>query len=215
MSQVRQVTNQLHGLVNCAGINLLGALETLPIERLSKQLEVNTFGTLCVIQACLPLLRVGKGRIVNVSSIMGEVAMPLLGAYSISKHALEAMSDVLRLELHPSGIKVSVIQMGAVQTPMTSQMRQLVDAAAAKLSEQQRIHYHWLYDGMRQALQRQAQSAISSEQVADVIFHVLTAKNPKERYRVDAASKGLSLMRRLAPEAIGDWILLKALGLKP
>jgi NAD(P)-dependent dehydrogenase (short-subunit alcohol dehydrogenase family) len=213
--RVQAQTTTLQGLVNCAGINVPAALEHLPIDRLQHQFAVNTFGTLRVTQACLPLLREGRGRVVNVSSVMGEVAMPLLGAYSMSKHALEAMSDVLRLELRPSGIRVSVVQMGAVQTPMTDHMGDLVDRAQHDLNDTQRAQTAWLYDGMRRALQTQARSAIPAQHVADVVVHALTAKRPKERYRVGVASWGLSLMQRLAPEAIRDWILRRALGLKP
>jgi hypothetical protein len=105
--------------------------------------------------------------------------------------------------------------MGAVRTPMTDHMGQLVDDAEQSLNEAHRARYRWLYEGMRRALATQARSAIPAQHVADAIVHALTAKRPKERYRVGVASWGLSLMQRLAPEAIRDWILLKSLDLKP
>ena len=98
----------LAGLVNNAGIAVAGPLEFLPLEQLRRQLEVNLIGQVAVIQRFLASLRAGRGRIVNVSSIGGRVALPLLGAYSMSKFGLEGMSDSLRRELRPQGVDVVV-----------------------------------------------------------------------------------------------------------
>ncbi|MEX0791398.1 MAG: SDR family NAD(P)-dependent oxidoreductase, partial [Actinomycetota bacterium] len=96
--------NGLAGLVNNAGITVPGPLEFLPAEDLRRQFEVNVIGPIAVTQAFMPLLRAGKGRIVNVGSIGGRVSTPFLGAYSASKFAIEAISDALRVELRPWGI---------------------------------------------------------------------------------------------------------------
>ncbi len=207
-------TNELHGLVNCAGISLPAPLETLSLPVLRQHLEVNVMGQLGVIQALLPLLRAGHGRIINVSSVMGEVAMPAMGAYSMSKHALEAMTDVLRMELHEQGIAVCSVQMGAVRTPMTSRMAQLVDAHMASLTPEQAQRYQPLMAAMRQAFIRQERTAISPDDVAHTILKALHSPRPRPRYRVGVAASGLSLMRRLSPESIGDAILTYALGLR-
>jgi NAD(P)-dependent dehydrogenase (short-subunit alcohol dehydrogenase family) len=206
-------TCELHGLVNCAGISLPAPLETLSTQVLRQHLEVNVIGQLGVIQALLPLLRAGRGRIINVSSVMGEVAMPVMGAYSMSKHALEAMTDVLRLELRPQGIVVCGVQMGAVRTPMTSRMAQLVDAHSAGLALEQAQRYKTLLTAMRRAFIHQEQAAVAPDAVAKVIMTALTVARPRARYRVGAAASGLSLMRRMAPEVIADAILARALGL--
>jgi NAD(P)-dependent dehydrogenase (short-subunit alcohol dehydrogenase family) len=205
----------LQGIVNNAGITIPAPLESLPIEALRRQFEVNLFGHLRVIQAFLPLLRQSKTekRIVNVSSLMGRVAMPLLGAYSLSKHALEAMSDVLRLELVSEGMHVAVVQPGAVATPMTDAMPHLLETSRLKLTHEQQTRYARLYTGMMRTLQKQAQSAMPPEIIADCIVHALTSPKPKTRYAPGAAVKGLMLMRRLAPDTIGDAILRRALGI--
>src|SRR5919204_489511 len=100
----------LAGLVNNAGIAVSFPLEFVPIEELRHQLEVNVIGQVAVTQAFLPALRKGRGRIVNVSSIGGRIALPLGGPYNASKFALEGLSDSLRRELRADGIEVSLIE---------------------------------------------------------------------------------------------------------
>ncbi len=109
----------LQGLVNNAGIAVSGPLEFLEMSDLRHQFEVNLFGQVAVTRAFLPLLRRAKnGRIVNMSSISGRITAPLLGPYSMSKFALEAFSDALRRELSPFGLSVSVVEPGAIKTPI-------------------------------------------------------------------------------------------------
>src|SRR5215475_8847089 len=108
----------LAGLVNNAGIAIGSPLEVIPIDLLRRQFEVNVFGQIAVTQAFLPLLRKGHGRIVNMGSIAGRATIPLMGPYSASKFALEALTNALRLELQPWGIPVSVIEPGATATPI-------------------------------------------------------------------------------------------------
>lgn len=215
VEQVLNVTGDsgLHGLVNSAGIQIVSPLEALPIERLEQQLSVNLTGHLRVTQAFLPALRKAQGRIVNVSSLMGRVAMPLLGAYSISKHALEALTDVLRLELAPWGIHVASIQPGAVATPMTSGMGAMLQEAEASLPEPVQGAYADLFDAMGTALAQQNAGAVPVQKVADAILHALSSDRPKTRYPVGAAAAGLLAMRTYAPDTVGDAILKRALGL--
>ena len=113
----------LAGLVNNAGIVVAGPLELLPIEELRRQFEVNVIGNVAVTQALLPLLRQGRGRIVNMGSLNGVMAPPYFGPYSASKFALEALSDCLRVELRKWGISVSLIEPGSVKTPIWEKSR--------------------------------------------------------------------------------------------
>ena len=99
----------LAGLVNNAGIGVAGPLEFLPLAEFRTQLEVNVTGQLAVTQALLPLLRQGRGRIVNMGSIGGRIAAPFVGPYSASKFALEALTDALRMELRPWGLHVAIV----------------------------------------------------------------------------------------------------------
>jgi NAD(P)-dependent dehydrogenase (short-subunit alcohol dehydrogenase family) len=104
----------LAGLVNNAGVAVPAPIEHQPIDDFRRQIEVNLIGQVAVTQAFLPQLRAARGRIVNVSSIGGKVAVPLLGAYAASKFGLEGFSDTLRRELRPWGIEVSVIEPGTI-----------------------------------------------------------------------------------------------------
>ncbi|MBW2391095.1 MAG: SDR family NAD(P)-dependent oxidoreductase, partial [Deltaproteobacteria bacterium] len=111
-------TRPLDALVNNAGITVTSPLEFVDLDAMRSQFEVNVFGVAAVTRAFLPLLKRPGGRIVNVSSGAGKIAPPLIGPYTASKHALEAMSDVLRLELRGQGIAVSVIQPGFIESAM-------------------------------------------------------------------------------------------------
>ena len=115
---VHENGSPLRAVVNNAGIVVPGPLEFLPIDELRRQFEVNFFGALAVTQAFLPMLRAAKGRIVFMSSVSGQIATAFVGAYSSSKFALEAASDALRMELRSSGVGVSVVQPGNVNTPI-------------------------------------------------------------------------------------------------
>jgi len=106
----------LVGLVNNAGIPAAGPLELVPLEELRRVLEVNLVGVVAVTQAFLPQLKAARGRIVNVSSIAGRLALPFMGPYAASKFALEAISDSLRRELLPFGVTVIVVQPGSIQS---------------------------------------------------------------------------------------------------
>ena len=119
----------LFGLVNNAGISIPSPLELIPIAEFQQQMQVNVTGQLAVTQAFLGLLRLRKGRIVNMGSISGRSATPFLGAYNISKFALEGFTDVLRMELRPWGISVSIIEPGAIATPIWEKSFASVDIA--------------------------------------------------------------------------------------
>ena len=108
---------ELDALVDNAGIGIAGPLEVFPADELTRQLDVNVVGQLRVVQALLPALRRRRGRIVLMGSISGRSALPFLGAYAMSKFALEAMADALRVELAPFGIHVAIVEPGTIATP--------------------------------------------------------------------------------------------------
>ena len=108
----------LYGLVNNAGVSELGPVEKVPAEEWRKLFETNVFGLVAVTRAVLPQMRAaGRGRIVNIGSLTGRIASPFQGVYAATKHAVEGLSDSLRRELVPHGIKVSVVRPGAINTP--------------------------------------------------------------------------------------------------
>lgn len=192
----------LTGLVNNAGIAVAGPIELVSASELRAQFDVNVFGHAAVTQAFIPALRAEGGRIVNISSVGGLFSPPLLGPYSMAKFALEAMSDSLRRELKPSGIKVSVIEPARIQTRIWE--KSLADSGArlAAMDEGGRKSYGKMTDG----LLRNARSPEGDpvELVSDAIEHALTARRPKIRYPVGNEAKVLSVVTRLVPHRILD-----------
>lgn len=199
----------LHAVVNNAGITAAGAILELPVDELRRQFEVNVFGHVQVLQAMQTLLS-NDARIVNVSSMMGGVSLPALGAYSMSKHALEALTDVLRIELANTNIQVVSVQMGAVATPLTNTIAERMEELAASEGG-----YAWLYKAMVKVLHQQSNGATKPEKVAKAIVHAVTSSKPKTRYIVGGAARGLMFMRQFSPDVIGDGILRHNLGLYP
>jgi NAD(P)-dependent dehydrogenase (short-subunit alcohol dehydrogenase family) len=194
---------QLHGLVNNAGIAVAGPLEFLPAEELRRQLEVNVVGQLRVLQAVLPALREGRGRIVNIGSISGRSALPFLGAYAMSKFALEAMTDALRVELRPWGIHVAIVEPGTIKTPMWTRERPDPPEAALSLYGERIAAFREF------ALKRSADGA-PPDAVAKIVEHVLTAERPKARYLVGRDARIRAGVERL-PDRVRDGIYKRVL----
>jgi len=197
---------RLDGLVDNAGIVVACPLEFLPLEELRHQLEVNVVGQLAVIQAFLPAVRAGRGRIVLIGSIAGRSALPFLGAYAMSKHALEAMADSLRVELAPDGIHVAIVEPGTIATPIWTKPRPLLDQLPAEATER----YGTRMAAFRKVAERRSAKAASPELVVRAIEHALTAEKPKARYLVARDAKIRATVERL-PVRLRDRILTKAL----
>jgi NAD(P)-dependent dehydrogenase (short-subunit alcohol dehydrogenase family) len=220
---IAQATGEagLAGLVNNAGITVAFPLEFLPLSAFRQQLEVNVVGQLAVIQAMLPLLRTARGRIVNMSSISGLVAGPYVGAYAASKHAFEALSDSLRVELRHFGIHVAVIEPGDVDTPIWQKSRaaadrlrdSLLDEAQQRVSPEVGEHYAQDIAAMRAATDRFAAQAMPVERVVRAVMHALCARRPKTRYPVGAKTWGVLLGLRFLPTGIRDRVVRRNLGM--
>ncbi len=212
----------LGGLINNAGITVAFPLEFLPTDEFRRQLEVNLVGPLAVTQAMLPMLRSAKGRIVNVSSISGLVAGPYVGAYAASKHALEAITDSLRVEVRNFGLKVALIEPGDVDTSIWQKSRaaadQLRDALVDKFSDSvpQDVRDCYAEDiaAMRAAAERIANAAMPAKRVVRAIAHALCAKRPKTRYPVGAKAWAISSLLRYLPDRLRDSMVCRSLGMK-
>jgi NAD(P)-dependent dehydrogenase (short-subunit alcohol dehydrogenase family) len=202
----------LWAVVNNAGISISAPLECVPTEVLRTQLETNVVGVLAVAQRFLPLLRASGGRIVNVSSGIGNVAPPYLGAYSAAQFAKEGMSDSLRRELRPLGVSVSVIQPGAVDTPLWGKMRrsanEILAAAPADVVETYRARFSAFLN--INEVRAQASKATPAD-CADAVAAALAAKHPKARYRVGADSWSTALARRVLPDRMMDALIAVSL----
>ena len=201
------------GLVNNAGISGGGPLEFHQVEDIKKMFDVNVFGLLSVTQALLALVRKGKGRIVNIGSIGGRMAVPFTGSYSSTKFAVEAISDALRVELRPWRIHVACIEPGSIATPlwersMTAGMEQM----AQWPPEGQELYGEYI-PRMVELTQQTAKAGIPPARVADAVEHALTASRPKTRYLVGNDARAQALLRSV-PDKGRDAILGRYLGLK-
>lgn len=191
----------LGGLVNNAGIAVGGPLEMLPLDELRRQLEVNVVGQLAVTQAFLPLLRKGRGRIVNMGSIAGRVPLPLVGPYSMSKFALNAMTKSLRLEVDAWGIKVAIVEPGAIATPI---WKKSTAAADTLYPDQNDALYREHFACIRHMLTEAERHAIPAEAVAKAVAHALTARRPKTHYLVGADARARAFLNVLLPQRAQD-----------
>lgn len=201
----------LFALINNAGIAVVGPLEAVPIADLRQQLEVNVIGQVAVTQMFLPLLRQARGRIINMGSIAGLSAMPLMGPYSASKFALEAITDALRLEVRQWGIHVSIIEPGAIATPIWSKSAAEAAEREAGIGQELRSFYQPMVAAVRKVVGKASKRAISSDAVVKVVEAALTAPLPKTRYLVGTDAKLRALMARVLPDRTSDrllrWIL--------
>jgi NAD(P)-dependent dehydrogenase (short-subunit alcohol dehydrogenase family) len=201
----------LAGLVNNAGVAISGPLEFIPIEELRRQLDINLIGQVAVTQAFLALLRKGRGRVVNVSSIGGRIALPFAGPYAASKFGIEAVSDSLRRELRPWGIEVSVIEPGSVATKIWEKGT----AKARELTENLPPRGHELYGGAIAKVQKLAAETaargIPPEEVAKDVAHALTSAKPKTRYLVGRDAKMRARVAGLVSDRVFDRLVARAL----
>ena len=203
----------LSGLVNNAGIVVSGPLEFLPLSEIRKQLEVNVLGQLTVIQAFLPLLRKARGRIVNMGSISGRMALPFLGPYAASKFALEAITDSLRLELLPWGITVSIIEPGAVKTPIWEKSRAFSGQLARNFPPQAFEHYGPAIIAFSSSVEKTAEAGVRPDVVAAAVLHALTARKPKTRYLVGRNTRLQVFLKKILSDRMLDKLVVRSIGL--
>lgn len=194
----------LGGLVNNAGIAVGGPLEVLPLEAIRRQFEVNVIGAIAVTQTLLPVLRKGRGRIVNIGSIAGRIPLPFVGPYSMSKSALDAMTTALRLELDAWGIDVSLVEPGAIATPIWQKSTAAVDALQPAIGQDAWAMYSEQFARVRAVGAEAERHAISADAVARAVNHALTARRPKLRYLVGADARLRACVAALLPQRAQD-----------
>jgi NAD(P)-dependent dehydrogenase (short-subunit alcohol dehydrogenase family) len=203
----------LKGLVNNAGVSFGGPLEFQGLDEIRAMFDVNVFGLIAVTQAFLALLRRGGGRIVNMSSVGGKMSVPFVSAYSATKFGVEAISDALRVELRPWGIKVACIEPGSIATPLGERGLEQFDKQVAKMTPEALELYGDLIPRMRKLTERTAKAGIPPARVADAVEHALTSPRPKTRYLVGNDARGQSVLR-LLPDKGRDALLARVVGIR-
>ena len=209
VSTVTEATaGKLFGLVNNAGLSLNGPLELLPVSEMKKLMDVNVLGLLAVTKAFIPLLRKHKGRLVNISSGHGLLAIPDKSVYAASKFAVQAVSDSLRVELRPFGVSVSYLVVGKVDTAVLGKIvadrDKMIEAAPPEVVQ--------LYAPLFEFFDKEVKSllGIPPGEVARVIAQALTTKRPKARYLIGPGAKKMKNLARL-PVRLRDRLMYQAL----
>lgn len=206
-------TAGLDGLVNNAGIGLSAPMEYVALDVVRRQFEVNVFGQLAVTQALLPLIRRARGRIVNMGSVGGHIAIPFGGVLCGCKSALRAMNDALRLELRPFGIRVCLIEPGAIATPAVDKTLGDVERTLEELPPEGRARYAvMLREFTRRAYERE-QHGSPPEVVAEAVHHALTAARPDSHYLVGKDARLLATLPRLLPDRWLDQLRIRLFGM--
>jgi NAD(P)-dependent dehydrogenase (short-subunit alcohol dehydrogenase family) len=199
----------LHALFNNGAYGQPGAVEDLSREVLRRQFETNLFGWHELTNRVLPVMRrQGYGRIIHNSSILGFMALPFRGAYTASKYALEGLTDTLRLELHGTGIHVSLIEPG----PIESRFRQNAYAAYKRNLDPQTSAYRSRYLKMEERLLKEGPAApftLPPEAVLKKVIQALESRRPRARYYVTFPTHLFGLLKRLLTQEMLDRLLLK------
>jgi len=178
---------RLDAVVNCAGFGIGGAIEDTSIEEAKRQFETNLFGTMRVCQATLPVLRKQRsGRVVNVSSIAGRIAVPFQGLYTAAKFAIEGLTEALRMEVRPFGIHVSLIEPGDFNTGFTEARERVADRTDGAYADRT--------VRAMEAAESDERNGHHPERVARLLLRILSCRRPRLRYTVGPMSQRLAAM---------------------
>lgn len=198
---------RIDALVNNAGFSLIGSIEDTSIEEAKAQFETNFFGAMRVCRAVLPIMRRQQhGYIINVSSLAGTFGLPFGGLYSASKFAMEGLSESLRYETRPFGIRVSLVEPGDFRTNITEHRR---IAAAAQAS----AAYRDRFDYFKRKQDQDETTASTPEPIARLVEKILNHPQPNLRYPIGMPSQRMVIpLRRWLPQRAFDWLAFRLLG---
>ena len=194
-------------LVNNAGIAVTGPAELMPLDVFRDSFEINFFGTVAVTQAFLPLIRKGRGRLINIGSVGDRLTLPFGAAFNSTKHSLKVFNDALRIELRPWGIHVVLLEPASIKTAAVDKLEPDAEAMLTRLGERAERMYGTAYRSfIANFTMHPRRMGTPPEKVADVVFKALVAEKPKTRYLVGHSAPPLSLIARLAPDRVFDRI---------
>jgi len=205
MAEAGKAPHGLDALVNNAGTAFPAPVELLAPDDLRQQLDINVVGHVAVTQTLLPLLKRAKGVVINVSSVGGKVATPVLGAYNASKFALEALSDSLRVEVAPFGVRVVVIEPGGSPTAIWETSLQRARDLLTSPGE---------YAPLLDAMQRHTgavQDGFPPEQFAQLVERIVRSPRPKPRYALPAGARRFLFLRRFISDRLFDRLIRRNL----
>lgn len=207
-----QAGGRLRAVVNNAGIIVQGPMELVPPAELRRQFEVNVYGPVLVTQAMLPLLRAGRGRIVNVSAPTARTAVPFLALLSASKAALESLSDALRGEVAAFGIPVSVVEPGATDTAIFAKAEKAAQQSLATADADLLALYAPALEALGRSTANMKMGAVDGPAAA--IVRAVTADRPKARYLVGTEARAAGMISHLPPKT-RTRMVMRVMGLRP
>ena len=211
VKQILAETGRIDVLVNNAGYGSYGAIEDVPLEEARRQFEVNVFGAARLIQLVLPTMREQRdGTIINITSMGGKVHTPFGAWYHGTKFALEAVSDCLRIETKPFGIRVVIIEPGGIRTEWSGIAAEHLDETSGRGAYANQAH------AVANAFRSEAMAKRSSppEVIANTVAKAASARRPKTRYAVGAGAKPLIFLRRWLPDRAYDAFIRRVSGLR-
>ena len=212
VAMVNQKTGTTDVLINNAGLVYVGAVEDLSLEDWRRQFETNFFGVIRVTQAVLPRMRERrKGRIVMMSSVSGFVTPPTQGAYSASKHAIEALSNALRHELYPFGIHTILIQPGYIMTNIQNTAMDIAESHQERFKSGPYAKIYTSYLG--NASSTRAESKTTPEDCARIMLKAIEAPKPRARYGVTPLARFARLAKWLLTDRAADRMLRRRYGI--
>lgn len=209
LQQLLAREGRLDVVLNNAGDGIAGAVEDTSIEEARQQLDTNFFGVLRVCRAVLPLMRrQGGGLIVNVSSLGGLIALPFQGLYSASKFAVEGMTEALRMEVRPFGVRVALIEPGDFRTGFTAQRRKV-------LAAQHGGAYAERFGKALATMERDESGGADPRAVALLLERIIRSRSPRPRYKVGGLFQKLSagLLRKILPQKLFEYLLMASYGI--
>lgn len=199
IDEVWRTEGRLDVVINCAGYGVAGAIEDVPVSAVQEQFNTNVFGVLRVCRRVLPLMRrQGAGLIINVTSIAGELSLPFQGIYSASKFAVEGISEAMRAEVRPFGVRVVLVQPGDFRTGFTEARRTVpIDGSAYAARSRRAV----------EIAANDERAGADPEQVARLMARIIASPRPRFRYVVGpAAQEWLMRLRYVLP---GRWLIAR------
>ncbi len=208
VAAVLERAGRLDAVVNNAGISLMGPIEDTSTEEAKAQMETNFFGVLRVCRGTLPALRrQGGGHIVNISSLAAVVGLPFSGLYSASKFALEGLSESLRHEARPFGIRVVMVEPGDFRTAITAR-RRTTQASTTHDA------YRDAFDRFKKKQDQDEAQAPDPQAVARLVESILRNPRPRMRYTVGMIGQRIVVpLKRFLPQSLFEWLFCRVVGL--
>jgi short-subunit dehydrogenase len=216
IDRILQSTNgKLVALINNAGICVTGPLELLSPDQLREQMEVNWLAPIILTQRLLPLLRLAQGKVINMGSAAGRIALPYLSAYASSKFAMEAWSDSLRREVRGQGVSVVLLEVGSIQTPIWEKLNINAQEHLVKSLPTTRVIYEkslkkFLDLNVSEAKRRKTRPS----DVAKTIVFMLPKTRVPARIVIGSDARLVSLVSRIMPDSILDLFICRSVRVK-